>query len=225
MVRIQTNKKRHFYALIFTILIFIIGLFFGYTFTKFGYSNIKKINEEQRIEYDSLQLQYLYMIELLETKNCPAAQKTLEKSISALEKARFKLEEYSRRDKSLTSLKREYILAELRYWLLAKNTKKICEQDTVSILYFYLPKECLECETQGEILTYLKEKLKEKLLVFSIDLSFEQEPMVSIFKEAYNLNKAPTIILEDEKYEGLVKQDKLLKEICYYYKEKPKACK
>jgi len=224
MVRIQINKKRHLYALLFTILIFITGFLFGYTFTKFGYSNIKKINEEQRIEYDSLQLQYLYMLELLETKNCPAAFKTLEKSISALERARFKLEEYSKQDKSLTSLKREYILAELRYWLLAKNTRKICEQDTVSILYFYLPQECQECETQGEILTYLKEKLKEKLLIFSIDLSFEEEPMIPILKTAYNLKSAPTIILEEKKYEGLIKQENILKEICSYYKEKPKYC-
>jgi hypothetical protein len=224
MVRAEFNKKRHIIALIFTIIIFSSGLIFGYLAANLSYSSIEKINEQQKVEYESLQLQYNYMSDLLETKNCPAALQTLEKNINILEKARFRLEKYTKKDNSLTTLKREYILSEIRYWFLVKKTKEICEQDTVSILYFYSPEDCIDCETQGEILTYLKDKLKEKVLIFSIDSTFVEEPMVSILKKAYGVESTPSLIIENEKHEGLIKQEEVLKEICMHYKVKSNYC-
>lgn len=227
MVRIRINVRRHITTLILTACIFIIGLLLGLLITSARISYIQNIGKEQRLEYDSLQLQYLYISELLQEQNCPALLKALEENINALEKTRVKLEEFigaGRQNEDYLILKREYSLAELRYWLLAKQTKEICKKESVSVLYFYSnDEECPDCETQGLILTALKDELKDKLLIFSLDANFE-EPLIAILKESYNITELPAIIIENKKLDGFIKKDELKKEICSYFKTKIKEC-
>ncbi|MAG78450.1 hypothetical protein CL616_03735 [archaeon] len=225
MRRISRNK--YIVALIITLAVFVIGVLIGILVTEKRTEFLELSGREQRIDFDSLQLQYLYLTTL--SDECSAVNKALEGSINRLEQTRVKLEDYiaqsftDNKDFSLT--KREYMLAEMRYWLLALQTKELCKGDTVSLLYFYSNiKECDECDSQGLILTYLKNKFKDKLLIFSLDSDFIEEPVLEIFKEDYNIEEVPTIIIEDQKFEGLTTKEELEKVICSYYEDKPGEC-
>ena len=229
MVIVRSLRRgRYFIAFFLTAAIFIIGILLGYLISEYRSSNIADLSKVQRLDYDSLQLQYLYINTFVQQKNCPAAMKALDKSLSDLEMTRLKLEAYLSSPISGTKdfdlLKREYLLAEVRYWLFLKQTEGVCKKDSVSILYFYSNQNCPDCVTQGMILTYMKDKFKDKLLVFALDSDFGEEPIINILKDSYSITSVPAMIIQDKKYDGLKTREELLSVICGDYQSLPDEC-
>lgn len=226
VVRAPINKKRHLIALLFTFAAFIIGILIGVLITNERLDFSNEVSQDQRLELESIQLQYIYITSLLESENCPAILRAMEENLNSLEIARIKLEGFisQTRNKEFQFIKRDYILSELRYWILAQQTQKICEDDSIKVLFFYTKEEqCSDCPTQGLILTNIKKKLEEKILIFSLDTQ-QEEPMVQILKQSFNITTVPTIVFKDKKIEGLTKLDELYPVVCGEYKEKPEEC-
>lgn len=227
MVR-SFRRGRYVVAFLLTLAVFIIGLLLGFFVSDQRSSSITDVSRSQRLDYDSLQLQYLYISSFVQQKNCDAALKALDKSLSDLENTRLKLESYISTpfggNREFELLKREYILGEVRYWLFLRQTEDICKKDSVSMLYFYSNEECPDCGTQGMILTYLKDKFRERLLVFALDYDFAEEPMLGILRDSYNVTSVPTIVIRDRKFEGLKTKEELTSLMCSYYQSPPDAC-
>ncbi|MDP4012494.1 MAG: hypothetical protein Q8R00_02710 [Candidatus Nanoarchaeia archaeon] len=223
MVIRKVNVKRHITALFITILIFVIGLLIGLNLTNERIKVSENFARTQKADYDSLQLQFLY----LEKGSCSVLEKTLEQNINDLENQRSKVEEYlkdSSRDE-FRLIEREYMLSELRYWLLAKEAKESCNSDTVSILYFYsdIEGECNDCSAQGVILNYLKEKFKDRLLIFSLDINVE-DSLLNILKKTENITVLPSLLVEDDKYEGLIEAEDIELIVCTHFKTPHPEC-
>lgn len=224
MVKIRTvSTEKYIIAAIITIGIFLFGLLLGLVIEGKRASYIESISRQQNLEYNSLQLQYAFMDQLSKEENCDAVAKTFEDNIKSLESARKRLEEFDENSKlnkgDFNLLKREYVLAQVRYWLLARKTKELCKSEIATILYFYSDdKECADCNKQAFVLTYLKKLFKDKLLIFSFDAQQEDEPLISILKHAYNITKYPTIVIEGSSFSRLMDKNMVLKEICQYYK-------
>jgi len=229
MVR-EFNKKRYIIAALLTLFIFILGLMLGLVIEGKRVQYIQSINKIEKLDYSSLQLQYAYIDQLSQEKNCDAVSKTFESSVKSLIETSERLENYEQNanlnKEDFHALKREYILAQLNYWLLAKRTKKICNRDLVTILYFYsTDKECPDCGEQAFILTYLKNEFKDKLLIFALDSTYVGEPMIGMLKDQYGISKYPTLIVEDEVFEGFTSKNEILKTICALYKGDINYCK
>jgi thiol-disulfide isomerase/thioredoxin len=91
----------------------------------------------------------------------------------------------------------------------------LCDDNVVNILYFFSRDQCDICPSQGQILTYFKKKLQDKLLVFPINVDFEEdEDFIKIIRIRYNVTVMPTLVVNDQKYEGVVSRDELSKIIC-----------
>ena len=229
MVR-EFNKKRYFIAALLTLFIFILGLLLGLVIEGKRAQYIQSMNKIEKLDYSSLQLQYAYIDQLSQEKNCDAVSKTFESSVKKLIETSGRLENYEKNanlnKKDFHTLKREYILAQLNYWLLAKRTKKICDRDLVTILYFYsTDKECPDCGEQAFILTYLKNEFKDKLLIFALDSTYVDEPMIEMLKDQYGISRYPTLIIEGHVFEGFISKDKLLRAICPLYKKDIDYCR
>lgn len=225
----EISKRRHLIVFTLTFLIFTIGLMLGLLVTKEREEALENINKIENLKYDSLQLQHLYMTSLAEEKDCVGMLSSLEENVKELEGARERIENYIKDSKtnknSYIEIKREYTLAQLRYWLFVRKYRDICDGDFVSILYFYSNSdECTECRTQGIILTYLKSLLKDRILTFSFDADFEDEPMIKTLKKVYNITEVPIVIIENTKFSGLIELDELKKEICSWYKFEISEC-
>ena len=223
MVTREVNRSRHLAAFFITAIIFALGLMIGLTLTNERVKVSENFARAQKADYDSLQLQYLY----LQKGSCPVLEKTLEQNIEDLEAQRARLEEYVK-DSNAEEFKlveREYTLSEIRYWLLAKQSKIDCGSDAVSILYFYSDVEgqCEDCSAQGTILSFLKEQFKDRLLIFSIDINVD-DPMLSILKKTKNINNLPALVIEEDSYSDLLEQDELKNIICSHYKEPHSEC-
>ncbi len=224
----KVEKDRYIAAGVITIFIFLMGMLVGLI------TDIQKVNyaesivQKQDVEFESLQLQYLYLQYLPKNEVCPVITKILENNLKTLQPILEKLIEYEENNKRYGEeyefLKRKYILANIRYFILAEKSRKECDADIVTVLYFY-NKNCEVCPTQGFILSHLKSILRDRLLVFPFDVSYTQEPMVGVLATQYNVSVFPTLIINGhERVVGFRTEKELLEIICPLYRNKPPIC-
>lgn len=230
VVKREISKDKYLLAFILTSIIFVLGLSLGMLFDNFRLKWAGTENQKQEVDYLSLQFQYLY-ITTLESQNasCLVLKTTLEKSISDLSESLETFTSYKEQTKvnkqQYELIGRRYLLDNLKYWLFARKTKDRCDLDVVTILYFYSQKYCQECPNQGVILTYFKRLFGDKLLIFPIDVDYEEsESTITILKKQYGVTSYPTVIIEDSKYEGVINNRELKKIICASFKYEEEIC-
>lgn len=222
---ISTDK--YVIAGIITALIFGLGLTLGLILEDARYGLIQRVNQDQEVRYLSLQLQYLFLTSFHNENSCPILTATLQETISDLSSSLNEVisfeEKKSRNEKKKITVERRYLLDNLRYWLLAKESKKKCNMDIVPIIYFY-NKECDSCADQGTILTFYKNLFEDRLLVFPINLDLaEHEPMAKIVQSQFNVTKFPTLIIDNTKFEGVVDKERMQEFICTSLREAPQC--
>lgn len=225
----QMSLKNYIIAGVITLLIFSVGILLGISLSGKRVSYSEGEINAQKLELDSLQLQYLFIDQMGDKSNCAVISVALDQKINELAILGSRIEKFSRdvnfNEQEFNALKREYTIAQIKYWLYADKSRKICSSDTVSVLYFYSNEdECFGCSTQSRILTHLKGTFNDRLLVFSIDGSAVQEPLVPMLKQTFNITKYPSLIIADDSYSGLVEEDELSRQLCSRYNQKPEAC-
>lgn len=220
MVKRKISKEKYVLAAVITLTIFAFGVILGFVLDDWRIDSIERANKEQEVNYMSLQFQYLYLSALTETNaSCLVLHTALDDSVRQLSRS---LDEYQayRKDTTINVgdyliIGRRYLIDNLRYWFLAQKSKDKCAIDLVNILYFYSAKHCPECPDQGTILTYFKKLYGEKVLVFPIDVDLESsESLITILKVRYNITTYPSLVVSDEKYEGMLSKDELGEIIC-----------
>lgn len=222
-------KGKYLLAAFITVIIFLLGMFLGMVVEGKRSELLSSVIQQQKLSYNSLQLQYQLITEFGQQGNCPAVSATFEEYMKQLVSAQERLDKYQKdatvSKDTFAMLKQEYTQAEINYWILAKKTKEICGKDIVTILFFYTPEEqCARCNDQSFVLTYLKQLLKDKLLIFSFDSTLENEHLINILRNMYNITSYPALVIDDKSVQGMQDKDALLKEICSNFKEKPEGC-
>lgn len=223
----KLSIQKYIVAAVITFIIFGIGLSSGLLIERGRLKYVQEMNTEQKIDYSSLQLQFLYLDNLQDNKSCPAVYQIFNANLNILDRTRKRLEDYNQKSsmdkENFNLLQREYFIAEMRYWLLSQKVREICNEDLVTVLYFY--SDSSESDTQGFILDYLKRKLKEKLLIFSFNSQFEEEPIIPILLTRHNITKFPALVVENETFQGIVPESELTKIVCSHYKLEPEQCR
>ncbi len=223
------SKRIYLIAFFATAGIFILGLLLGLIIENARTSYIDNKYMKQDLDFRSSQLQYEYLNFLEEKENCPAIYETLYANLEELEKTRVRIENY-KEDATVTQeeselLIRQYFLVEMRYWLLAQKAKDICNHDVVTILSFYSDQEeCPNCDQQSFILTYMKQVIGERLLIFSFNVKTLDEPLIGILQSAYNITEYPSLVMNENPYLGLHDVDQLFPKVCALYQSPPKEC-
>ncbi|MBU2589909.1 MAG: hypothetical protein KKF52_01200 [Nanoarchaeota archaeon] len=228
MVR-SVSRKNMLTAGVLTLSIFIIGILVGVTMSekRVAYGNEQML--DQKMELDSLQLQYAFIDQAKLENHCAALSTAIEENVEKLGIVGDKIQAFSSDmnfdEEEYDRLKREYVLSEMRFWLFAKKSQEICKKDVVSIIYFYSNEaDCFDCGAQSKVLTYLKERLQDRLLIFSIDTSFKGEPLIEMLKEAYGIKTYPSLLINDEIHSGLVDEEDLRDILCEIYEDKSGVC-
>jgi len=230
------EEKIHRYVIagVITLLLFLLGfslaIILDLSRSKWAESKIS----EQEVEYKSIQMQYQLISEIMNSnknsnESCGAMKVALTSAVIDLNKALdkfLKYEKESRIDIKAETTKREYFLANIRYWMLADKYIERCKpEDLVIILYFYDP-ICVDCPRQGTLLTYYKNIFGNRLLVFPLDMSLESyEPVANMMKELYNVTYYPTIVINNTKYEGVIEKEELKRLICQNFLGLQPECK
>jgi len=218
VVKRKISRGKYILAGVLTILIFSLGITLGVIVDNYRVQYIEDVSRQQEAEYKSLQFQYLYLTSLEQAgESCPVLSATLEKTVTDLSSSLNKFLEYEKEtklnEKDYEFAARSYLLDNLRYWLFAQKSKEKCGLDIVNILYFY-SEGCTICPNQGIILSYYKKIFGEKLLIFPINVDLDNEPMIDILIKNFDITTYPTLIIEGEKYEGVMRKDPLGELIC-----------
>ncbi|MEK6886487.1 MAG: hypothetical protein AABW88_01515 [Nanoarchaeota archaeon] len=225
MVTRNFDKNKYVVVGIITFLIFSLGLSLGIIVSNARISATEEMSKLQELDFKELQFQYLFMSTLEKTNaNCNVLRIALDKSVSDLSKSLKQFSSYKEKSTSGDSAEvqmvtRNYLLDNLNYWMFAKESKKTCKMDIVNILYFHSENNCPRCSDQGVILTYYKQLLEDKLLIFPINVDLEEtDQIIKILRSRYNVTEYPSIVIEDQTYKGVIQKDELESLICSNYR-------
>src|SRR3989344_3880099 len=196
-----TSTKKYLIAFVLTLLVFSGGIVVGIGIENARLSSAKQITLEEKVTLRSLQLQQNYIDSGI--TDCKTLNTILENNINELGKKVAIIIDYEKKavfnEEEFQLQLQDYFLTEIQFYLLAKDIDKKCTQDNIKILYFY---DENRDETQGDILVYLKKKFDNKVLIFSLDSGFMQEPMIKTLLTNYKINQFPALVIEDKVFEG-----------------------
>ncbi len=222
----KISSKKYLIAFILTVIIFFGGILTGMALEKARLNDSKQINLNEKLNLRSLQLQETYIDSGF--SDCNALNKVIETNIHELAKKMSIIIDYDKEsifspDEFDLQL-RDYFLTEVQFLLISQEIDQKCEKDNVKVIYFY---DDDENDTQGKILDYIKKKLQNKVLVFSFNSAFKDEPMIDILLESYNITTFPSVVVENNVLQGHTKVEPLFKAICNEFTEsaKPVECK
>lgn len=222
MKRDKIVKSRYLRAFIITLAVFSIGLFLGSLMDNYRTQYFVRYNEIQKLNIRSMQLQF--ELNNIDTgyDQCRKTKSLFDFYLVELENNRERLNEYAKETKikkeDFEILRREYVLSQINFWLLSQSIKENCPDyaDFNTVLYFYSNNDvCPSCGDQSFNLDYYKIKLKTNLLIFALDEQFgEQEPLINMLKDIYNINSYPTVVINNKVYDELLSQEELKDVLC-----------
>ncbi len=184
---------------------------------------------QKSLDLDTVELLSNYISLLLrenKTSNttCKVIGKSIEVAILLLEQTNSKLQYYEEEKvfptTEYTALKREYIHALFRLYILTELYSDICGEKIVNILYFYST-PCDSCPLQGEIIKKVQKSYEKNVFVYSFDADLEDvEPLISTLRYEYTITSFPTTIVNGKKFEGLTGEEELKEYIDSIFKSK-----
>lgn len=199
----------------------------GFTIESARLEDTRQITLAEKVNLRSLQLQQNYIESGL--ADCKALNRVLESNINELAKKMAIIIDYDKRaffsQEEFELELRDYFLTETQFLLVSNEIDRKCSKDSLKIIFFY---DENQQDTQGEILDYLKAVFGSKIMVFSFDSAFTQEPMIGILLEAYSIQQFPSVVVENQVFQGHTPLEVLQKTICqqlaHMGKESPDAC-
>lgn len=207
MVKKKNLTKAFFVSIIIGVLIFSLGLFVGY-----GLDVLRIKDASTSLKDIELQtLDYITSKEFLDTFGgdyCDLLNSRLSSMNPQMVEIGQTLIDYENKDifggTEYKFLKSKYFLLEIRAYTLFTKLKKECNINKNLVLYFY-DQQHEDSERQGYILDRLVNS--DGVYIFSFDRSFE---VISFLINRYEINEAPTIIInEEQKFEGITYLDEL----------------
>jgi thiol-disulfide isomerase/thioredoxin len=206
-------------AALLTTFVFITGIVFGLWAGSEKITGLEKTIIGLGENIDNAELQFLFFDTMGANVSCQYLTKetiTLGSEANSLgsEVERF---ENSRKldENSFKELKKKYTSVLIRDWLTLEKIKQTCKEDYLTVLYFYSNENCNDCKDQGIVLSYMKEKLGDKFLVFAIDSDIDLQ-IIDLLKNVYNVGEYPTLVLNNKRFSGFVDIESLKNASCEY---------
>ncbi len=220
MNRQQVSKTKYLAVFATTTLIFIIGIMIGNYVSASKMKNLDNLENQLRADTMAAELQYL----LLSENPCIAQESVaLSEELYGLgSKLSYMEDRLGAVDPSVVRMKEYYSLLEIRHWLFLKKTRLECNKNHTLILYFYSKEKenCPDCEEQGYVLTYLREKYPG-VKVYSFDFETRNAALDTV-KEIYLKEQGlPILIINDQTYYGFKNKEAMEKIIIGEKDESP----
>lgn len=203
------DTKKYVFTFLITLAIFATAFFASSYFSSKRVETIKQIQDNIAIDILSSETQF----DLLKEVSCSnVSDSVLSQELSELgEKLSHAEGERGTDDSDIIYLKKYYSLLEIKDYVLSKQLAAKCgvAKKPVFIIYFYSNKgDCPDCEKEGYVLTYLKEKYPE-LRVYSFDYNLGLSA-IETMKKIYRIPSAlPALVIEDKTYTGFKTAEEL----------------
>jgi hypothetical protein len=91
----------------------------------------------------------------------------------------------------------------LKIYTLVKQANDVCNTSFQPLLFFYGIDDD-KSERQGYILSEISEEYPEQIVVLSFDIDYEDEPLLKLLMQKYNITEVPSIVMNQSfVFEGL----------------------
>lgn len=202
MVEIQ--KDVFWKAAIITLIVFSLGVGLGYLLENSRISEIQKEFKQVEIEWADAKLQNLYYFQLLNPSYCDSAIRSNLEFADRIYQQGLKLEQYEKSNKLSDEMfyeKQRYALLKLEFWMNSIILKEKCNAKYNNVVYFYKDKptitEASSQDTQSKILTELKNKYAEKVMLIPLPIDMNIVT-INIILDTYTIEEAPTIFINEK---------------------------
>jgi hypothetical protein len=219
-------KNTHVTTFLLTTTLFCIGIIIGMSMTRVRVEYLDGGISSLKENIEAIELGFL-LTSTLENGSCPYLQSQLD-SISELADEVggriVSLEKNEQMDNSAyISMKKDFMLIRLKYWILTERFKKNCNSNLTTVLYFYSIRDCDECGDQGTVLDYLQSKVDE-LYIFPVD-AFENLTIMSAIRNIFDIDITPSIVVDGSTvFEGLQNRETLTQLLCEKYENSLDIC-
>lgn len=222
------SLKKYLLAFLLTIIIFSGGVLLGLFLENARLQDTKQITLQDKVNLRSLQLQQSYIKS--GSADCSSLNQLLENNIDELGQKMALIMDYEKNaffsQEEFNLELRDYFLTEIQFLLLSREIDQKCQKGNVKIIYFYSEDET---DTQGDILDYIKKIFGSKVLVFSLNSAFAQEPMISLLLNSYKIDLFPAVVIEERVFQGHTPLETLKKAVCEEFRKigetLPEPCK
>ncbi len=210
----MVNKKPYIIAGIFSFLIFFLGFSLGFSILNLQLESLRTEMDRNELDIRNLQLELIFLNTLDNETFCSYLNDRIyqiEKNIGELGKKVVNPEKFN--EEYFDIIRRRYSVSLIQDWLLSKELINRCNVTRINVLYFFKI-NCDPCIYQGYALDYLVEKNKEEnIKVYALDKDLD-EPIIQLLVKKYNITRAPTLVINDKKYEGFQNKEKLKEIFC-----------
>lgn len=192
------------YALIITLVVFNIGIFFGYALESSRISNIQDMYEQSNIELLDQQAQE-YAFDVVGDLNCSLmVQGNIDFANRIYEQA-LKIEKYeraSRLNQDIVEEHKKYDLLRALLWMNSIKTKEACGDNFHTIVYVYKYDEpSLEEKAKQRFFSNLLGEIKEEYRdnVILIPIAGDNDLLsIELLLDKYGVEELPSIIIDEE---------------------------
>jgi len=202
----KQHKNLFVTSLFLTILIFITGILMNYGLDFVRINVISDVMLSHELSTES----YVIEQEFINTfggNRCDVMIERISSLKEEIRKVGADLGSYSRfsffKKKDFDYLKRKYFLLELEFLNHIEKLNKECGQSVIPIIFFYEIDQD-DSERQGFILQEVSKNFRDQVVVITLDKDYEDEPLVKLLALKYNVTRAPAVIINDFKRQGMI---------------------
>lgn len=204
MVKEKISWRVYTTAAVITLIVFSLGVGIGFFISNEKYDIMKSDLESIQLQQKDIEMEMI-LTNSLGSNSCKTLNYEIEKTATQSAELGQKVSYYDNeiiKNPDIGTIKRYYIINLIQLWSYWELFKKNCNSSVNTVLYFYAIKNCDDCQAQGFVLSYLKEKYPDKIMTFALDKD-EDLYSLNLIKNTYNVTIAPTLIINNKKYEGL----------------------
>jgi len=200
---VKNQKYLFLYALFITLLVFNLGVYFGYKLESSRMAKIDEmyLNTEMYLLDQNVQKEAFEIVDL----DCDAAfQSNIRFADMIFEEAQkiIKYEGASRINNEIFFQHKRFDLLRALFWINSIKIKEKCNLQYNNIVYFYeYPEPSLEQKAEQAVFSNLLIQLKEKQgdNVMLIPIAADRDlPSINLLLEEYEIEKLPVILINEE---------------------------
>ncbi len=200
-------RGKYLITFLLTASVFALGIFLGIIMSDYKITKIYGYERELMNNFLRQNLQS----ELMENDVCNFSNSGLVSQelfkvgdrLDALEK------DLGKDHQEVISLKKYYILLEVKDYLFFKKVNEKCNGEFILNLFFYSndPKKCEKCEDQGFVLSYARAK-NDNIRTYSFDVDLGLD-VVNYLADYHKIENVPSVVFYDKVYTGFLDTEKV----------------
>ncbi|MFH1721074.1 MAG: hypothetical protein ABH950_00565 [Candidatus Altiarchaeota archaeon] len=203
------NLSRYIAALAISLLIFILGFWFGSLLANQEVEKLDTRIDDARLKMEEINLGLDLLLAdpliicNLSFEEISSTRETMGTTLTRLE------EELGQTHPTVLAKKDEYYLIEAREYLLVKRIEQACGRTYPIIFYFYSNAgDCPACETQGYVIDDVRRNAGQQILTYSFELN-SNSTVVRTLASQYGVHGAPATVTNGKTINGYAQKEQI----------------